>query len=72
LPTGTAIAGISVERRSCRKIKTTIATSIKAIIKVSFTWLIEASKNSLELYMTLNFMPEGNLLKMYLAGVPVL
>jgi hypothetical protein len=37
IATGTAIAGISVERKSCRKIKTTIATSIKAISKVSFT-----------------------------------
>ena len=37
IATGTAIAGISVERKSCRKMNTTINTRMKASISVCFT-----------------------------------
>ena len=43
--TGTASAGISVERQSPRKRNTTIATSINASNKVCITFSIEASRN---------------------------
>ncbi|MNS69904.1 hypothetical protein D3C86_1071600 [compost metagenome] len=43
--TGTAIAGITVERQSPKKRKTTNPTKIKASIKVWITFSIEASKN---------------------------
>ncbi len=41
---GTAIIGISVERQSPRKMKTTIATNTNASPKVCTTFSIEASK----------------------------
>src|SRR5690554_7891478 len=47
IETGTAMAGINVERKSCRKMKTTKKTNRKASIKVVKTLLMEASKNSL-------------------------
>ncbi|MNN24131.1 hypothetical protein D3C81_1375490 [compost metagenome] len=37
IDTGTAMAGIKVERKSCKKIKTTINTKIKASIRVLMT-----------------------------------
>ena len=40
--TGTAIRGISVERKSCRKMYTTMNTSISVIIRVNTTSSIEA------------------------------
>ena len=43
--TGTAKIGINVERQSPRKINTTIATKIKASLKVSITCSIDASRN---------------------------
>ena len=42
--TGTAMAGISVERKSCKKIYTTTNTSKKASIKVFNTDQMEASR----------------------------
>ena len=42
--TGTAKTGINVERQSCRNIKTTKATRIKASISVLKTSSIEASR----------------------------
>ena len=47
IDTGTAIAGINVERKSCKKINTTMNTKINASIKVWTTFSIEASRNSL-------------------------
>ncbi|MNN22035.1 hypothetical protein D3C81_1353780 [compost metagenome] len=41
IETGTAMAGISVERKSCKKINTTINTKIKASNKVLKTCLID-------------------------------
>ena len=46
IDTGTAIAGINVDLKSCKKIKTTIKTNKNASIKVVITLSIEASKNS--------------------------
>ncbi|MNX60923.1 hypothetical protein D3C86_918420 [compost metagenome] len=43
--TGTAIAGITVERQSPRNRNTTNPTRIKASIKVCITFSIEASRN---------------------------
>ena len=43
--TGTAIAGINVERKSCRNKYTTINTSKKASNSVRSTTEIEASRN---------------------------
>src|SRR5689334_10780553 len=45
IATGTAIAGMSVERRSCKKINTTMETNMKASISVSTTFFIDTSKN---------------------------
>ena len=47
IATGTAIAGIKVERKSCKKMYTTINTNIKASSKVVSTLSIEASRNVL-------------------------
>ncbi len=47
IATGTDMAGINVERKSCKKINTTINTKIKASIKVWITLSIEALRNSL-------------------------
>src|SRR5690554_5820315 len=44
IETNTAIAGIKVERTSCRKMNTTKNTSKKASISVTTTLLIEALK----------------------------
>ena len=58
--TGIAIAGINVERKSCKKIYTTMNTRIKASIKVLITSWIEANKKSLALCAILICKPEGN------------
>ena len=58
--TGIAIAGINVERKSCKKIYTTMNTRIKASIKVLITSWIEANKKSLALCAILIFRPVGN------------
>ena len=42
--TGTAIAGIKVERKSCKNIYTTINTSMKASSSVYSTDCMEASR----------------------------
>ena len=57
--TGTAIAGINVERRSCKKINTTINTSANAINKVSSTCEIDSSKKSFALYILKYSTPLG-------------
>ena len=44
--TGIAIAGISVERKSCRKMNTTRNTRINASISVLSTSLMEANRKS--------------------------
>lgn len=58
--TGMAMAGINVERISCKKIYTTMNTRINASIKVLITSWIEANKKSLALCAILIFKPEGN------------
>src|SRR5690554_1937871 len=59
IATGIAIAGINVDRISCKKIKTTKNTKIKASIKVLTTFEMEASKNSLALTRLVYFIPLG-------------
>ncbi|MNL25972.1 hypothetical protein D3C87_1474770 [compost metagenome] len=61
IATGTAMAGIRVERKSCRKINTTINTRIKASMIVKISLEIEASRNSLALANTPIFTPLGKL-----------
>ncbi|MNL20686.1 hypothetical protein D3C87_1419440 [compost metagenome] len=46
IATGTAIAGIIVDLKSCRNKKTTINTNIKASIKVDFTCPVASSRRS--------------------------
>jgi len=58
--TGMAIAGISVERISCKKIYTTINTKINASINVLITSWIEANKKSLAFWAILIFKPVGS------------
>ncbi len=43
--TGTASAGMSVDRQSCKKMNTTSDTSTKASISVRITSCMEASRN---------------------------
>ena len=57
--TGMAMAGISVERMSCRKMYTTMNTRMKASINVLITSWIEANKKSLALWAMLTPMPAG-------------
>ena len=59
--TGIAIAGIKVERISCKKIYTTINTRMKASINVLSTSWIEAYKKSLAFIPTSIFKPGGNI-----------
>src|SRR5690625_6126873 len=59
IDTGTAITGISVDRKSCKKIKTTIKTRINTSIMVTTTLLIEASRNSLVSKLTRTDNPSG-------------
>jgi hypothetical protein len=49
IATGTEIAGIRVERKSCRKRYTTRNTSIKASRRVLIIFSIDASRNLLAL-----------------------
>ncbi len=58
--TGMAIVGINVERKSCKKIYTTINTRINASINVFKTSWIEANKKSLAFIEMLSFNPAGN------------
>ncbi len=48
MDTGTAMAGISVERKSCKKTKTTKNTSRNASINVIKTLSMDAVRNKLE------------------------
>ena len=57
--TGMAIAGIKVERKSCKKTYTTKNTRIKASISVLSTSCIDANKKSLALSKVATFTPEG-------------
>ena len=57
--TGMAIAGINVERISCKKTYTTMNTKINASIKVLTTSWIEANKKSLALWAILIPKPSG-------------
>src|SRR5690606_36476017 len=59
METGTAINGTSVERKSCKKINTTMNTRINASIKVCTTLSTEESKNSLVSNMMVYFTPSG-------------
>ena len=58
--TGMAIAGINVERKSCKNTYTTINTKIKASINVLITSWIDANKKSLAFCAILIFNPAGN------------
>ncbi|MNQ72741.1 hypothetical protein D3C85_874530 [compost metagenome] len=49
IATGTLIAGIRVERKSCKKINTTRNTRINASINVWITFSIDASRKSFTL-----------------------
>ena len=55
-----AIVGINVERKSCKKIYTTINTRINASINVFNTSWIEANKKSLAFMETFIFKPAGS------------
>ena len=57
--TGTAIIGISVERKSCRKMNTTMNTSTSASKRVFHTSCCDASINSVTSCMNLISMPGG-------------
>src|ERR1700744_5658370 len=59
IATGTAMAGIRVERRSWRKMNTTIDTRIKASIRVSTTLRIETSRNWLAVKIMFMETPGG-------------
>ena len=55
-----AIVGINVERKSCKKIYTTINTRINASNNVFNTSWMEANKKSLAFMETLISSPAGN------------
>ena len=59
--TGIAMAGIKVERKSCKKIYTTRNTKMKASTKVCKTLLMDSYRKSLELCMTMKSIPVGKL-----------
>ena len=58
--TGIAIAGINVERKSCKNMYTTKNTRINASTKVLITSSIEAKRKSLAFNNTSVFIPAGN------------
>ena len=60
--TGIAMAGISVERKSCKKMNTTKNTSTNASNKVLITSWIEANKKSLESNKRSYVIPGGKFL----------
>ncbi len=60
--TGTAIIGMSVERKSWRKMNTTMNTSTRASIRVLYTSCCEALMNSVTSCMNCIFMPGGKFL----------
>ena len=55
-----AMVGINVERKSCRKIYTTINTRMNASINVFNTSWMEANKKSLAFMETFSFKPVGS------------
>ena len=57
--TGTAIIGMSVERKSCRKTYTTKNTKTKVITSVRTTSSIEAKRNSVTSCSIVTFIPGG-------------
>ena len=59
--TGTAIMGMSVERKSCRKMYTTKNTSIKVMKSVMITSSIDAKRKSVTSYIITTFSPGGML-----------
>ena len=59
--TGTAIIGMSVERRSCRKIYTTMNTRNSVMNSVITTSWIEAKRKSVTSYIVTIFIPGGML-----------
>ena len=60
IETGTAMAGISVDLKSCRNINTTKKTNRNASPSVVNTFEMEASRNSLLSKFTIYFIPLGN------------
>ncbi|MNL48430.1 hypothetical protein D3C87_1712890 [compost metagenome] len=59
MDTGTAIAGISVARRLCRKMKTTTTTNTSASKKVCITSEIDARVNAVVSITILYSIPSG-------------
>ncbi|MNR26081.1 hypothetical protein D3C85_1432710 [compost metagenome] len=59
IATGTAIAGMIVERKSCKNKNTTMKTRINASINVDFTCFVLSSKRSFVLISELNLIPGG-------------
>ena len=57
--TGMAMAGINVERKSCKKMYTTMNTRMKASINVLITSWIEAKRKSLTFWASIMPMPSG-------------
>ena len=57
--TGTAIIGMSVERKSCRKTYTTRNTNKRVMTSVMITSWMEAKRKSVTSYMMTVFMPGG-------------
>ena len=57
--TGTAMAGISVARKFCRKMNITSVTSTMASASVLTTSLIEARTNGVLSELTTPLMPSG-------------
>ena len=57
--TGTAIIGIKVERKSCKKTYTTKNTNTSVIISVRITSSMEAKRNSVTSCSIVTFMPGG-------------
>ena len=60
--TGTAIIGIRVDRKSCRKTYTTTNTNKRVIISVNTTSSIEAKRNSVMSCSMVYFRPGGKFL----------
>ncbi|MNE49139.1 hypothetical protein D3C80_1436380 [compost metagenome] len=59
IATGTLIAGIKVERKSCKNRNTTRNTRIKASINVWNTFSMDASKKSFTFTIVVYFTPFG-------------
>ena len=57
--TGTAIIGITVERKSCKNTYTTKNTNSRVMTKVKSTSSIEAKRNSVTSCSIVTFMPGG-------------